>query len=62
MTRIQIKNEISKVLDQVPENLLIDILDFLKEVNSDNSVETNLTSNFRKILSEDNELLQKLAQ
>ena len=34
MTTLEIKKEISKVLDQVPEKLLADILDLLKEVQS----------------------------
>ena len=62
MTAIEIKKEISKVLDQVPEKLLADILDLLKEVQSDNSSSATLTSNFKKILSEDSDLLHKLAQ
>ena len=61
MTAIEIKKEITKVLDQVPEKLLVDILDLIKEVQSENS-KSNLTSNFKKILSEDSDLLHKLAQ
>ncbi len=61
MTRIQIQNEISKVLDQVPENILVDILGFLKEVHSDKPG-SNLTAHFKKILSEDSDVLQKLAE
>jgi len=61
MTAIEIKKEINKALDQVPEKLLVDILDLIKEVQSDNSKST-LTSNLKKILSEDSDLLQKLAQ
>ena len=62
MTAIEIKKEITKVLDQVPENLLVDILDLIKEVQSEKSSSSNLTSNFKKILSEDSDLLHKLAQ
>jgi hypothetical protein len=62
MTAIEIKKEIGKVLDQVPEKLLADILDLLKEVQSDKSSNATLTSNFKKILSEDSDLLHKLAQ
>ena len=62
MTSIEIKNEISKVLDQVPEKLLVDILDLLKVVQSDKVSNSTLTSNFKKILSEDSDLLDKLAQ
>ena len=59
MTAIEIKKEINKALDQVPEKLLVDILNLIKEVQSDNSKST-LTSNLKKILSEDNDLLQEL--
>ena len=62
MTAIEIKKEIGKVLDRVPEKLLADILDLLKEVQSDKSSNATLTSNFKKILSEDSDLLHKLAQ
>jgi len=62
MTAIEIKKEIRKVLDQVPEKLLEDILDLLKEVQSEKSLNPKLTSNFKKILTEDNDLLHKLAE
>ncbi len=62
MTAIEIKKEINKALDQVPEKLLVDILDLIKEVQSDKSSNSTLTSNFKKILSEDSDLLHKLAQ
>ena len=62
MTAIEIKKEINKALDQVPEKLLVDILDLIKEVQSDKSSNSTLTSNFKKILSEDSDLLHNLAQ
>ena len=63
MTTIETKKEINKALDHVPENLLIDILDFIKEVQSDStSSSPSLTANFKKILAEDSDLLHKLAQ
>lgn len=63
MTAIEIKKEINKVLDQVPEKLLVDILDLVKEVQAEKSINSNtLTSNFNKILSEDSDVLHKLAQ
>lgn len=62
MTRLQLKDEISKVLDQVPEELLADILDLLKEIQSDKIAKSDFAANVKKILSEDKELLQKLAQ
>ena len=62
MTSVQIKKEIQKVLDQVPETVLQDILDFVKELQIQSPDQIKLTNNLRKILSEDKELLQKLAQ
>lgn len=62
MTVIEIKQEINKALDHVPERLLIDILDLIKEVQAEKSTGSNLASNLKKILSEDNDLLHKLAQ
>ena len=62
MTVIEIKKEINKALEQVPEKLLVDILDLIKEVQLDKSSHSTLTSNLKKILSEDSDLLHKLAQ
>jgi hypothetical protein len=62
MTTTQLKKEIGKVLDRVPEKLLRDILDLLKEVESEKATNSKLASNLKKILSEDSELLNKLAQ
>jgi hypothetical protein len=62
MTSIEIKTEIQKVLDQVPENVLEDVLDFLKELQGKSTDQIKLANNLRKILSEDRELLEKLAQ
>ena len=62
MTTTEIKKEIHKVLDQVPDNLLADVLIIMKEVQSQKTTKSTLTSNFNKILTEDSELLHKLAQ
>jgi hypothetical protein len=62
MTAIEIKNEIHKVLDQVPEDALPDVLGFLKELQVHSSDKIKLTNNLKKILSEDRELLEKLAK
>jgi len=61
MTSIEIKTEIQKVLDQVPESVLQDILDFLKELQTKTVDDIKLAKNLRKIISEDRELLEKLA-
>lgn len=62
MTKTQIQSEIQKVLDNVPENVLQDVLDFLKELQDQPADKVRLTNNLRQILSDDKELLEKLAQ
>jgi hypothetical protein len=62
MTTTQIKTEIQKVLNGVPENALQDVLDFLKELKSSSVEQIKLTNNLRQILVEDRQLLEKLAQ
>jgi mRNA-degrading endonuclease RelE of RelBE toxin-antitoxin system len=62
MTSIEIKTEIKKVLDRVPESVLQDILDFLKELQTKSVDDIKLANNLRKVISEDRELLEKLAQ
>ena len=62
MTKTQIQSEIQKVLDSVPETILQDVLDFLKALQDQPADKVNLTNKLRQILSEDKELLEKLAQ
>lgn len=62
MTKTQIQSEIQKVLDTVPESVLQDVLNFLKELQDQPAEKVRLTSDLRKILSEDKDLLEKLAQ
>lgn len=62
MTKTQIQSEIQKVWDNVPENVLQDILNFLKEIQGMPEEKVKLRNDFRKILTEDKELLERLAQ
>ncbi len=62
MTKTEIKNEIQKVLDTVPENVLQDILELLKNLQGHPNNLLEITNSLRKILNEDKELLEKLAQ
>ncbi len=62
MTKTEIKNEIQKVLDNVPENVLQDILTLLKGLQDQPVGKLELTHSLRQILTEDKELLEKLAQ
>jgi hypothetical protein len=57
-----IKFEIQKSLDNVPESVLQEVLTFLKQVEGKSADEVNLVINLRDILSEDKELLERLAK
>ena len=62
MTKTEIQSEIQKVLDSVPETVLKDVLDFLKELKEQPADKTRLARNLRQILADDKDLLEKLAQ
>ncbi len=62
MTTSEIKKEITKALDQVPETVLADILKYLNEAKATKPDANTFAANFKKILEQDNELLHKLAQ
>jgi hypothetical protein len=62
MTKREIQTEIQKVLDSVPETILQDVLDFLKALQNQPEYKVRMANNLRQILSEDKELLEKLAQ
>lgn len=62
MTTKDIKSAIKKSLDNVPESVLQDILNFLKQVENQPAEKVNLARNLRDILMEDKELLERLAK
>jgi hypothetical protein len=62
MSKEEIKYEINKVLDHFPDKALAELLAFLKELDSRQSIKFNKTSTFTKIILEDKDLLTKLAQ
>jgi len=62
MTTKEIKTEIQKVIDAVPENLLNDILNYLRSIQDKSADTIQLSQHLRKIISEDKELLEKLAK
>ncbi len=62
MTINEIKSEIQKSLDNVPESVLQDILDFLKQAENQPSDRLNLMRDLRDILAEDKELIERLAK
>ena len=62
MTTKEIKSEIQKALDNIPESVLQDILDYLKAIQDKSADKLKLGKNLRNILIEDKELLEKLAK
>jgi hypothetical protein len=62
MSKDEIKYEINKVLDLLPDKALEDLLSFLKNVEGKSNDSLLDSSRLKRILTEDKELLQKLAQ
>jgi hypothetical protein len=62
MSKDEIKYEINRVLDKFSSNALEELLSFLKQLEERKN-SANLNSDvLQRILSEDKELLEKLAQ
>lgn len=62
MSTQDIKSEIKKSLDRVPDSVLQTIFDLLKQAEKYPAEKVNLTKNLQKILSEDKALLERLAK
>ena len=62
MTASEIKSEIQKSLDKVPESVLNQVLSFLKKAENQSEDKLKLAQNLRQILEEDNNLLERLAK
>jgi hypothetical protein len=62
MTTKQLKARIAEALDEVPQSALEEVWSYLNEVRGRSEVELKLLHSLRRILKEDAELLEKLAQ
>lgn len=62
MTSLQIKAEIDKLLNEMPEDALQSVLDLLNEIKIQPAEKSRLAANIKKIMTEDRELLKRLAQ
>ncbi|HLK28895.1 MAG TPA: hypothetical protein VKT28_09945 [Puia sp.] len=62
MSKDEIKYEINKVLDHLPDEALEKLLSYLKRLDNDEPSFLFDKMTIEKILSEDKELLQKLAK
>ena len=62
MSKDEITFEITKVLDRFSDKALEDLLAFLKGIDDKHRGDIFNSDRLQKVLSEDKELLQKLAQ
>ena len=62
MSTKELKEEINKVLNDAPDELLESVLDYLKGLLSSSKSNAIISSNLNRILHEDKELLEKLAK
>jgi hypothetical protein len=62
MSSKDLKDRISKVLDDIPEDVLGDVLDYLKSLTNKTKTSLKLTHDLRQILDEDKYLLERLAK
>jgi hypothetical protein len=62
MSKDEIKFEISKVLDHFSDSALQELLSFLKKLEQQRGASILNSDSLRKILSEDRDLLKRLAQ
>jgi hypothetical protein len=62
MSTKELKSEIQRTLENVPAGALQDILAYLKELERHSNEEITFSKNLRKILSDDKELLERLAK
>jgi hypothetical protein len=62
MTTKDIIKEINRVIQEVPENFLEDILTYLKQIEKKSKTDVEALSDLKRILKEDQELLEKLAK
>lgn len=62
MSTKEIKDEIQKLLNNVPDDVLKDLLKYLKEAQNQTGDKIQLSLHLKKIISEDQELLERLAK
>jgi hypothetical protein len=62
MTAKEIKSEIQKSLDNVPESVLRDVLDFLRQAEREPADKIGLAKHIQDIIAEDHKLLERLAK
>jgi len=59
---MEIKEEITKIVNILPEDILKDILLYLRQIENIAKEKSQLSTNLNTILKEDREVLEKLAK
>jgi len=62
MTTKDLRMEINRVMENVPDDFLSEILNYLKEVENKAKQDLSSVQRIKRILKEDKDLLEKLAQ
>ncbi len=62
MTTNLLKSEIQRLLETVPDEVLRELLDYLREAQKLTKEQAELSRYLKKIIHEDRELLEKLAK
>jgi hypothetical protein len=62
MAAQEIKQKIYKVLDNMPDEVLEDVYKYLESLKSRSRTEITISQNLARILQEDKNLLERLAQ
>ena len=58
----ELKDKINKVIDNMPDDILEDVFNYLKAMTSKSRSDIMLSQNLGKIIEEDRNLLEKLAK
>jgi hypothetical protein len=62
MSTKELKERINKVLDSIPDEVLEEVLRYLKSLTNKSKEDMLLSQNLKRILEEDKNLLERLAQ
>jgi restriction endonuclease Mrr len=62
MSTKELKERINKVLDSIPDEVLEEVLKYLKSLTNKSKDNIVLSQNLKRILEEDKNLLERLAQ
>lgn len=59
---MEIKEEINQIVETLPEDVLSDLLQYLRQIEKESADKIRLSLNLNTILTEDDDLLERLAQ